>query len=99
MSFGEAVGRNILRHTSLVLMVDPIKGVSGAACRLPELDVVLINRREIAGRRHFDLAHELFHIFTWDAMPPEHIEEVTPKTRTRVEQLADSFASAVLMPA
>ena len=32
-------------------------------------------------------------------MPPEHIEEVTPKTRTRVEQLADSFASAVLMPA
>jgi Zn-dependent peptidase ImmA (M78 family)/transcriptional regulator with XRE-family HTH domain len=83
----------------LVLMVDPIKGVSGAACRLPELDAVLINRREIAGRRHFDLAHELFHILTWDAMPPEHIEEVAPKTRTRVEQLADSFASAVLMPA
>jgi Zn-dependent peptidase ImmA (M78 family)/transcriptional regulator with XRE-family HTH domain len=83
----------------LVLMVDPIKGVSGAACRLPELDVVLINRREIAGRRNFDLAHELFHIFTWDAMPPEHIEEVTPKTRTRVEQLADGFASAVLIPA
>src|SRR5436305_9249296 len=36
----------------LVLMVDSIKGVSGAACRLPELDAVLINRREIAGRRH-----------------------------------------------
>jgi Zn-dependent peptidase ImmA (M78 family) len=83
----------------LVLMIDPIKGVSGAACRLPDLDVVLINRREIAGRRHFDLAHELFHILTWDAMPPEHIEEVTPKTRTRVVQLADNFASAVLMPA
>ena len=83
----------------LALMVDPIKGVSGAACRLPDLDVVLINRREIAGRRHFDLAHELFHVFTWDVMPPEHIEEVAPKTRTRVEQLADGFASAVLMPA
>jgi hypothetical protein len=39
----------------LVLMVDPIDGVSGAACRLPELDVVLINRREVPGRRHFDL--------------------------------------------
>ena len=23
----------------------------------------------------FDLAHELFHILTWDAMPPEHFEE------------------------
>jgi XRE family transcriptional regulator, fatty acid utilization regulator len=82
----------------LALMVDPIEGVSGAACRLPELDCVLINHREVAGRRHFDLAHELFHILTWDAMPPEHVEEAQPKKRTRVEQLADSFASAVLMP-
>jgi Zn-dependent peptidase ImmA (M78 family)/DNA-binding XRE family transcriptional regulator len=81
----------------LVLMVDPIKGISGAACRLPDLDVVLINRREPAGRRHFDLAHELFHLLTWDAMPPEHVEDVAT-SRTRVEQLADAFASAVLMP-
>jgi Zn-dependent peptidase ImmA (M78 family)/DNA-binding XRE family transcriptional regulator len=83
----------------LVLMVDAIDGISGAACRLPELDVVLINRRETPGRRHFDLAHELFHILTWDAMPPEHVEDVAPKRRTRVEQLADNFASALLMPA
>ncbi|RWX18273.1 helix-turn-helix domain-containing protein [Rhizobium hidalgonense] len=82
----------------LVLMVDPIDGVSGAACRLPELDVVLINRNEITGRRHFDLAHELFHILTWEKMPPEHIEEAVPKRRNRVEQLADNFASALLMP-
>jgi Zn-dependent peptidase ImmA (M78 family)/DNA-binding XRE family transcriptional regulator len=82
----------------LVLMVDPIEGVSGAACRLPELDVVLINRREVPGRRHFDLAHELFHILTWDAMPPEHVEDVAPQRRSRVEQLADNFASALLMP-
>ncbi len=54
----------------LVLMVDPDRDISGAACRLPELDAVLIARREVAGRRHFDLAHELFHILTWDAMPP-----------------------------
>ena len=83
----------------LALMVDPIEGVSGAACRLPELDCVLINRQEVPGRRNFDLAHELFHILTWDAMPPEHVEEAQPKKRTRVEQLADNFASAVLMPA
>ncbi|MGX1165765.1 Zn-dependent peptidase ImmA (M78 family)/transcriptional regulator with XRE-family HTH domain [Bradyrhizobium sp. USDA 372] len=83
----------------LVLMIDPIEGVSGAACRLSELDVVLINRREAPGRRNFDLAHELFHILTWDAMPPEHLEEALPARRNRVEQLADSFASALLMPA
>lgn len=83
----------------LVLMVDPIEGVSGAACQLPELDVVLINRNEIAGRRHFDLAHELFHILTWEKMPPEHVEEVMPAKRSWVEKLADNFASALLMPA
>jgi Zn-dependent peptidase ImmA (M78 family)/DNA-binding XRE family transcriptional regulator len=83
----------------LVLNVDAFEGISGAACRLPELDVVLINRHEVVGRRHFDLAHELFHILTWDAMPPEHSEEARETGGNRVEQLANNFASAVLMPA
>ena len=83
----------------LVLHVDAFEGISGAACRLPELDAVLINRHEVVGRRHFDLAHELFHILTWDAMPPEHSEEARETGGNRVEQLANNFASAVLMPA
>src|SRR5262252_4268122 len=85
----------------LVLMVTPNhSGVSGAACRLPDLDVVLINRDETPGRRHFDLAHELFHILTWEAMPPVHIEDATETGGSnRVEQLANAFASALLMPA
>jgi Zn-dependent peptidase ImmA (M78 family)/transcriptional regulator with XRE-family HTH domain len=83
---------------ALVLMVDAFQGISGAACRLPELDVVLINRHEVVGRRHFDLGHELFHILTWDAMPPEHSEEARETGGNRVEQLANNFASAVLMP-
>jgi XRE family transcriptional regulator, fatty acid utilization regulator len=81
----------------LVLAVDGPVGISGAACRLTELDTVLINRAEVSGRRHFDLAHELFHLLTWDAMPPAEIEETGgPKPHT--EKLADAFASAVLMP-
>ena len=82
----------------LVLMVDTQKGMSGAACRLPELDAVLIARTEVPGRRHFDLAHELFHILTWDAMPPEHIEDAIDVGGSHVEQLANNFAAAVLMP-
>lgn len=82
----------------LVLMVDAFEGISGAACRLPELDAVLINRHEVVGRRHFDLAHELFHILTWDAMPPEHSEKAQEIGGNRIEQLANNFASAVLMP-
>ena len=83
----------------LVLMVDADPGISGAACRLPELDSVLISRHEVVGRRHFDLAHELFHVLTWDAMPPEHTEDARETGGNRVEQLANNFAAAVLMPA
>ena len=83
----------------LVLMVDAVDDISGAACRLPELDAVLVARGEVRGRRHFDLAHELFHILTWDAMPPEYSEEAMETGGSRVEQLANNFAAAVLMPA
>ncbi|MXY50164.1 MAG: ImmA/IrrE family metallo-endopeptidase [Gemmatimonadetes bacterium] len=82
----------------LVLMIDTEHGISGAACRLPELDAVLIARREVVGRRHFDLAHELFHILTWDAMPPEHSEDAIETGGNRAEQLTNNFAAAVLMP-
>ncbi|MDR1827341.1 MAG: XRE family transcriptional regulator [Methylobacteriaceae bacterium] len=84
----------------LVLMIDAPDRISGAACVLPDLDAVLINRRDVPGRRHFDLAHELFHILTWQTMPPEPLE--TPEYETsghrRVEHLANNFASALLMP-
>ena len=59
---------------------------------------MLIARREIAGRRHFDLAHELFHVLTWEAMPPKHVEEAVETGGDRVEQLANNFAAALLMP-
>ena len=75
----------------LVLMVDAYRGISGAACRLPELDAVLIARNEVKGRRNFDLAHELFHILTWEAMPPEHVEDAQDFGGNRVEQLANNF--------
>ncbi|MCY3598034.1 MAG: XRE family transcriptional regulator [Rhodospirillales bacterium] len=83
----------------LVLMVDAEPGISGAACRLPELDAVLIARHELPGRRHFDLAHELFHILTWDTMPPEHAEAIGGTSGKRAERLANAFAASVLMPA
>ncbi len=82
----------------LVLMVDAYQGISGAACRLPELDAVLIARGEVEGRRNFDLAHELFHILTWEAMPPAHVEDARDFGGNRVEQLANNFAASVLMP-
>lgn len=88
------------RLGALVLYVDAPPSISGAACQLPGLNAILINRREPEGRRHYDLAHETFHLLTWEQMPPEHREGEIPRggKGKRVEQLADNFASALLMP-
>jgi Zn-dependent peptidase ImmA (M78 family) len=84
-----------------VLFVDAPEDISGAAVHLPGLLTILINRHESLGRRHFDIAHELFHLLTWDAMKPDRVEpQETPRGKgNRVEKLADNFAGALLMPA
>lgn len=114
-SAGEAVGRELqlggvpseklagaieAKFNLLVLEVDMPKGVSGAAVQLASGDAILINRAESPGRKTFDLAHELFHVLTWDALPPERVDRVNPTSykQKRTEQLADNFAGALLMP-
>ncbi len=84
----------------VVLHVDLPSGVSGAAIQLPMCDTILINRDEPPGRRAFDLAHELFHVLTWDAMPPDRVDRQAPRgyKGKRTEQLADNFAGSLLMP-
>lgn len=83
----------------VVLMIDASARISGAACVVDNLRVALVNRREPKGRRSFDLAHELFHLLTWEAMPPEHVEDAgLGQKKSRVEELADKFAAGLLMP-
>ncbi len=90
----------------LVLFVDTDdaseqRAISGAMCQLDDLRVILVARKESEGRRFYDLAHELFHALTWDAIKPAHRESNSFEDRTRgkrVEQLANNFAAALLMP-
>lgn len=88
------------RWDTLVLYVDALQGVSGAACKVGAMNTVIINLRESEGRRNFDLAHEVFHLITWALMEPKHIEgdvQLTTRYR-RIESLADNFAAGLLMP-
>lgn len=102
LSLGEVPAKELIRAAeekldAIVLMANPQKGISGAACRLPEMNAIIINRQEPLSRRSYDLAHEIFHILTWEAMPPDYIDGSNTK-KARVEQLADKFASGLLMP-
>ncbi|MFH1627427.1 MAG: XRE family transcriptional regulator [Pseudomonadota bacterium] len=72
-------------------------GVSGASVVDNALGVgILINANDAPWRRNFDLAHELFHIISWNVFSPEEIGNGT--TKTRPEQYADIFASSLLLP-
>jgi Zn-dependent peptidase ImmA (M78 family)/DNA-binding XRE family transcriptional regulator len=75
--------------------------ISGATCHLEQMGAILINRKEGEPRRFYDLAHELFHALTWEAMKPTHRETNDPwsrKVRSKIERLADHFAAGLLMP-
>jgi Zn-dependent peptidase ImmA (M78 family) len=52
---------------------------------------ILVNSQEAPWRRNFSIAHELFHLITWD-----EIEGNT--SNDRIEKLANAFASALLLP-
>ncbi len=73
------------------------EGVSGASIVDDSLGVgILININDVPWRRNYDLAHELFHIVTWDIFSAKEIGDGTKKTRP--EQYADIFASSLLLP-
>lgn len=104
LNLGEVPARGLIRALeedlgTLVLHMDEGAGISGAACRLNEMNAILINRREAATRRVFDLAHELFHLLTWDVMPPARSDRDRPSSKgNRVEKLAENFAAGLLLP-
>lgn len=59
---------------------------------------VLLNKKNPKWRRNYDLAHELFHLLTWDFAGSDD----APNSHTWAEseeKLADSFAAGLLMPA
>lgn len=74
-------------------------GADGSAASMVDDEmgsVIVINSREVPWRRSFDLAHELFHVITWDFASPEALRD--PSTFKDIEKKADLFASNLLLP-
>lgn len=76
------------------------KGLPGsAACYSDRENVVIfLNAEQVPWRRNYSAAHELFHLLTWTTLRPNKIRS-NAKLWIRVEQLANAFASALLLPA
>ena len=59
---------------------------------------ILMNRKQAPWRRNYNFAHELFHLITWDSIPAERLQKDSGVWE-RIEKLANSFASCLLLPA
>lgn len=57
---------------------------------------VLLNKGNVSWRRTFDLAHELFHLLTWNLFHAHDADEAVASDRE--EKLATCFAANLLMP-
>ncbi|KPL02671.1 MAG: hypothetical protein AMJ90_05105 [candidate division Zixibacteria bacterium SM23_73_2] len=58
---------------------------------------ILINSSEAPWRRNFSFAHEVFHLITWDSIPPKKLQSDRELTE-EVERIAEAFASNLLLP-
>ena len=71
-----------------------------AACTRGEHGVsILVPRSEAPWRRHFDIAHELFHLLTWASGRQDAPQWEATAAGRHAEQLANAFAASLLVPA
>jgi XRE family transcriptional regulator, fatty acid utilization regulator len=82
-----------------IFYLDAPNEVSGSSVFLDDFCALFINRNHPETRRNFSLAHELFHVLTWNMFLPEHFSpEDQGITGKRSEQLANKFALALIIP-
>ncbi len=71
---------------------------SAASTVHPEFGAaIVVNNEEAPWRINFTLAHELFHIITWDTFNPAEMEN-DEQLFAEIERKSDRFASALLLP-
>lgn len=69
-----------------------------AACAWGDFGAgIALNASEVSWRRNFSLAHELFHLVTWEYLGPEHVDTHSGWS-AHIEKLANAFASSLLLP-
>ena len=96
MSLAEVVQERF----GVMLFLDDLGSRGSAACVRTDSDAaILLNRNEAPWRRRYSLAHQLFHLVTWDSAAASWRRGKHHTTwPDRVEELANGFASALLLP-
>lgn len=85
-------------------LTEEVDGDSSAACARGDFGAaVLIDSSEAPWRRNFSLAHELFHLITWESVEEawarDAAESEEPDWFEQLEKFANAFAANLLLPA
>lgn len=88
---------NLESHWRIKVFEDLMRNGSGATTTGECGAAILENASEPPQRRAFSLAHELFHLLTWEELVRRPEDEVA-KCGKHNERLANAFAAALLMP-
>lgn len=91
--------RNILEEklSIKILYLDLSKCGSGASAKGKFGSAVLLNSCNAPWRRNYDLAHEFFHLVTWEELSVEKAHS-QDGSKNETEKLANCFASSILLP-
>ncbi len=77
-----------------------LRGAGSAASTVGDFGpAILLNTRSAPWRRNYDLAHEFFHILTWETFEPGEVHCSNDREgKSQADKFADAFASALLLP-
>ena len=87
------------RLDMLVIACDMPESITCVSCRLPEMNAIVVNQTVTGERLIADVAHQLFHLLTWDAMMPDRIDSrklARSRPKRHMEAMTDAFAEALL---
>jgi Zn-dependent peptidase ImmA (M78 family) len=100
---GERPGQSLLRVLEEICKVKvfhmSFEPTGSAACTYSDRHgtAVLLNSNNVRWRRNFDLAHELFHLLTWNVFRQGE-SSLSVESSAQEEKLATCFARNLLMP-
>jgi XRE family transcriptional regulator, fatty acid utilization regulator len=94
---GSSLEKILEENYNVKIFYKPLHSGSAASIKGAFGYAMLINSLEAPWRRNYNIAHELFHLITWDSVPSDLLKD-NPELMAEMEKKANTFASALLLP-
>lgn len=94
---GSSLEAILEENYKIKIFYKPLQSGSAASIKGSFGFAMLINSLEAPWRRNYNIAHELFHLITWDSVPPDLLKD-NAELMADMERKANTFASALLLP-